>query len=349
MRPDTMPAGLVRMLPALRVAALTLLFFLLAASGFFLLIGQPPLRMFADLAAYAFGDSYSISESLVKATPILFCALAVAVPARLGLISVGADGQLYAGAIAGTAVVLAWTAAPMALLLPAMLLAGAAGGAAFGGIAGWLRARLGVNETIVTLLLNFIGLLLVNFLVYGPWKDPGNQGWPATIPFPDAATVPHLFGTRAHLGLLLAVAAAIALHLAVTMTRWGLVLAVLRGNARVGRMVGLAFGRNALLVFLIGGAMAGLAGIAETSAIQGRLQPGLSAGYGLTGFLVAWLAGHHFLRIVPLALIAGGLLAAGDTLQLFAKVPAASTIVLQALLFIAALAASGLQRRRVAA
>lgn len=332
--------------PALPVLGLTLLFFLAAAAIFFLAIGRSPPAMFVDLAVYAFGDGYSLSESLVKATPILFCALAVALPARLGLISVGADGQLFAGAIAGTAIVLAWPQAPWPLLLPAMLLGGAIGGGLFGGIAGWLRARLGVNETIVTLLLNFIGLLLVNFLVYGPWKDPGNQGWPATIPFPDGAIVPHLFGSRAHLGLALAILAAFALHLAVRGTRWGLSLSVLRGNPRVGRMVGLSFGRNAVLVFLIGGAMAGLAGITETSAIQGRLQPGLSAGYGLTGFLVAWLAGHHFLRIVPIAVIAGGLLAAGDTLQLFARVPAASTIVLQALLFIAALAASGLQRRR---
>ncbi|MEQ8701522.1 MAG: ABC transporter permease, partial [Bauldia litoralis] len=184
---------------------LALLFFVVFASGFLVIIGQPPVATMLDLAVYAFGDAYSISESLVKATPILFCALAVILPARLGLISVGADGQLYLGALVGTGVVLAMPGAPILVLLPAMLVGGAIGGAGLALVAGGLRARFGVNETITTLLLNYVAVLLVNFVVYGPWKDPANLGWPATIPFPDGATVPGLFGTRAHAGLILAV------------------------------------------------------------------------------------------------------------------------------------------------
>jgi len=331
---------------ALWTAGLATLFFVVLAALFLVIIGQPPVATLLDLVFFAFGDAYSISESLVKAIPILFCALAVIVPARLGLISVGADGQLYLGALTGTAVVLAIPDAPLLVLMPAMLVAGAAGGAALSLVAGGLRARFGVNETITTLLLNYVGVLLVNFAVYGPWKDPANLGWPATIEFPDAATVPGLFGTRAHAGLILAVIFAVVLHVVFSRGRLGLRLRVLRDNERVGRMAGLSYARMVLLTMTVGGAIAGLAGIIETSAIQGRLQPGISLGYGLTGFLVAWLSGHSFLLAVPLSILIGGLIAAGDTLQLFAKVPASSVTILLGLLFAAMLAAAGIAKKR---
>jgi general nucleoside transport system permease protein len=134
--------------------------FLAMASVFLLAIGRPPLTTLATMVVYAFGDDYSTSESLVKATPILLCALAVILPARLGLITVGGEGQLYFGALFGTAVVVNYPEAPMFILLPTMLLLGAVGGAVWSGIAGVLRARFNVNETISTLLLNYIAILL---------------------------------------------------------------------------------------------------------------------------------------------------------------------------------------------
>ncbi|WMS44642.1 ABC transporter permease [Acuticoccus sp. MNP-M23] len=316
--------------------------FLAAASLFIAAIGEPPLATLANLARYAFGDAYSLSESLVKAAPILFCALAIILPARLGLISVGADGQLYVGALFGTGIVLAVPGAPGVVLLPLMLAGGAVGGALFAAVPALLRARFAVNETITTLLLNYVGVLLVNFAVYGPWKDPANLGWPATIAFPQGATVPGLFGTRAHWGLVLGVLLALTLFAVFGRGRVATRLLVLRENERVGRMMGLSFSRMVLVTMAIGGALAGLAGIIEASAIQGRLQPGLSLGYGLSGFLVAWLSGHNFLLAIPLSVLIGGLIAAGDTLQLFAKVPASSVTVLLGILFAAMLAAAGL-------
>ena len=322
--------------------------FLIAAMIFLLAIGRPPLTTLGQMALYAFGDTYSFSESLVKATPILLCALAVILPARLGLITVGGEGQLYFGALTGTAVVVAFPDGPVLLLLPAMLAAGALGGALWSGAAGLLRARCHVNETISTLLMNYVAALLVNYAIYGAWKDPVSLGWPASIAFPPAATVPSLLGTRVHIGLIVGAIAALILHVGVTYTRWGIALKVLSGNRKVGAMAGFSFVRQTLLVMAIGGALAGFAGICETSAIQGRLQAGLSVGYGLTGFLVAWLSGQNFLRAVPIAILIGGLIAAGDALQLYSKIPSASATILQGLLFVAALGASGLAGRRSA-
>src|SRR6195952_4481635 len=156
-RHASISALLTRLLPAL----IMIVIFVLVAMAFFLAIGKPPLRTLADMVLFAVGDSYSLSETLVKTGPILLCALATIVPARLGLVSVGADGQLFVGAIFGTAVVLSFRTAPAAVLLPAMLLAGMTGGALWGFLPGVLRGRLDANETIVTLLLNYIGALLV--------------------------------------------------------------------------------------------------------------------------------------------------------------------------------------------
>jgi general nucleoside transport system permease protein len=320
--------------------------FLIGAAIFLAAIGRPPLATLSQMALYAFGDSYSVSESLVKATPILLCALAAILPARLGLITVGGEGQLYFGALTGTAVVIGVPTAPTAVLLPAMLLAGTIGGALWSGLAGLLRARCNVNETISTLLMNYVAVLLVNYAIYGAWKDQTSLGWPATMLFPQAAIVPSVFGTRAHAGLIVGIVMAVILHIAVTYTRWGIALRVLAGNRKVAAMVGFDFVKQTLLVMAISGALAGFAGICETSAIQGRLQAGISVGYGLTGFLVAWLSGQNFLRAIPIAILIGGLIAGGDALQLYSKIPSASATILQGLLFVAALGASGLVGRR---
>ena len=312
---------------------------------FFAIIGQPPLSTLGDLWTFAFGDAYSRSETMVKTAPILLCALAAAIPGRLGLISVGAEGQLHAGAIAGTAVVIATPHWPIFLLLPTMLCAGMVGGALWGGIAGVLRARLDVNETITTLVLNYVAILMVNALVFGPWRDPGNMGWPATAPFPDAATLPTWDSSRVHLGLALGVVFALLAGWIFWKGMFAERVRVLRENRKLGETFGLDYRSYVVLLMLLGGGAAGLAGIAEVSAIQGRLQPGLSVGYGLTGFLVAWLCAHRFVAIIPASFLIGGLLAAGDSLQLFAKVPAASATILQGLAFVVILCVPGFLRR----
>ena len=323
----------------------TALLFVALAMAFFISIGQPPLETLWSLVVFSVGDAYSFSEALAKTAPILLCALAAAVPGRLGLISVGAEGQLHVGAIAGTAVVLVGPNLPMPLMLPAIVVAAALGGGLYGYLPGLLRARLGINETITTLVLNYIAVLLVSALVYSPWRDPASQGWPSTMSFPEAAVFPAVPGTRIHLGLLLGVLAALGLHIFFAYGRRATQIRILAGNRKVGETFGLSFATWTIVLMTVGGALAGIAGIAEVSAIQGRLQPNISLGYGLTGFLVAWLARHQPLAILPLSLMVGCLVAASDALQLFSRIPAASAIVLQGLLFVSALAAPGLLNR----
>lgn len=324
--------------PALvRQGAFTVAAFGLLASGFFLLIGRGPIEMFLAIAQAGAGSAYAVGESLLRATPILLCALATLVPARLGLVSVGAEGQLYFGALVGTGVMLS---------LPQVSLVGVVAGGMLGGAA-WallpalLRVAADVNETISTLMLNYVASLLVTWLVYGPWKSPQTQGWPATIDFPEAARLPLLGDSRVHAGLLVALVMAVVLHAVLTRSRWGLVLDVLRSNPRLAPLAGLNFGRQVLLTVAIGGAMAGLAGIAETASVQGRLQSSFANGAGLSGFLIAWLAGNRVLPATLLSLLVGALLAAGDGLQMMTEVPSSAVLVVQGLMFVALLGAGG--------
>ncbi len=325
--------------------------FLLLAAAFFHFNGYPPVNIFGRIVQGAFGGALSTNTTLTKTIPILFCALATALPARMGLVSVGAEGQLYFGALTGTAAVLAMTAAPVWQLLPAALALTVAGGALWGAIPGLLRAVLGVNETIVTILMNYVGIQLVEYAVYGPWKDAGNLGWPATIAFPDAAKFPPLtLGVlSSNWALVMAVLLALVLHVFMERSRLGTGLGLLRSNPRVARMAGLSYARHAVVVMALAGSLAGLAGWVQTANVQGHLQPDISSGYGYVGFLVAWLAGQNFLRIIPLSLIMGGLLSAGDALQLFAQMPYANTVVMQALVFISVLGVGAWRAKRRAA
>lgn len=327
--------------------AATAALFLLLCTAFFLALGKQPFVLLWQVFLGAFGDKYSITETLVKTTPILFCAMAAAVPARLGLLSVGQSGQFYLGAFVGTFFVLRLPPdMPAVAALPAMLLFAGLGGAFWGVIPGFLRAKVGVNETLSTLLFNYVGALLVDWAVYGPWRDPANLGWPATPPFPDAFKLPSFLESRMHAGLLIAVALAVGLHILLTRTRWGLMLRVMKSNRKVAEGAGMRYGLHVAAVMALGGALAGLAGICETSAIQGRLQSGVAANYGITGFLVAWMAGQHLLRILPLALVMGAILSAGDALQLFAELPSAIAVVMQAMLFLSVLGVAGWRKRK---
>ena len=321
------------------------LVFFLSSLIFFALLGRSPFLLFGELLSGSLGSTYGITETLVKTIPILLCALATALPARLGLLTVGASGQFYMGAWCGTAAVLLFGHSHWAAM-PLMFLGAFAGGAFWGLIPGFLRAKLEVNETLVTLLLNYVASLLVDWVVYGSWRDTTNLGWPATISFPEWVKLPLLIhGSHLHSGLILALLAAVALHIVLSRSRWGLSLRILKSNRKLGEGVGFSWTGNVALVMGIGGAIAGLSGILETSCIHGRLESGIALNFGLTGFLVAWMAGQHMIRIIPLAFVMGALLSSGDALQLYAQLPEATAVVLQSILFCSVLATGGFLRR----
>jgi simple sugar transport system permease protein len=337
-----MPENKVRValwnVPALRAAvryvaicAVALVVF----AAILLVAGKDPLKAYADTFSNAFADAYGFSELLVRMTPLLLAAVAVALPARLGLINVGGEGQLYMGAWMASAGALFFPGLPAWILLPLVICLGFLGGAMWAAIPGVLRAAKLVNETISTLLLNYVAPLIVSYFIFGPWRSNDNSAYPQSSAFAEAARLPAFFNTRVHAGLLLSLAALLAYWLLMEKTRWGIDMKAIGGNSEAAQRLGIPVAMWVVVALAIGGGLAGLAGMGEVMGVQGRLRQGLSPGYGFTGFLIAWLAGGKALGILLMAFLFAVLTSAGDTLQITQGLPyAVVNILLATILFI---------------
>ncbi|RME46803.1 MAG: ABC transporter permease [Chloroflexi bacterium] len=296
--------------------------------------GADPWETYKAMAVGAFGAKYSISETLVKAIPLMLTGLAVAIAFRMLFWNIGAEGQLAMGGIAAAGIALFWAnRLPAPLVLPTMLVAGFAAGAVWGLIPATLKAYLGVNEIITTLMMNYIAILMVDHLYVGPWKDPQGYGFPGSAQFPETAWLPRLTG-RVHLGIVFAVVAAFFIWLVLDRTRWGYEIRVIGENPRAARYAGISITRNILLVMLLSGGLAGIAGMSEVAGISHRLQKGLTVGYGYTAIIVAWLAKLNPWGVLLVAVLLAGLLVGGDQIQISMGLPASVALVLQgAILF----------------
>jgi len=328
----------------LPVAALIVAF--LAFALFLLAIGKSPADFISYVWKGGFGTAFSFQNTLQRSAPLILTALAVAIPARIGLIIIGGEGALVLGGFAAAVVALPLVGIlPPWLTLPIMFVVAAAVGAAWIGLAGLMRTLRGVNETISSLLLNYVGIAIMNFFVEGALRDATNPNKPSTKPIGDAYMVGKIPGTDVHWGFAVGILLAIALYILMTRTTFGFAARMTGGNPRAALAQGLPVGRIMLTCTLIAGACAGIAGFYEVAAIQGRANASLAAGYGFTGILVSFLARHNPLVIVPVAILFGGLVASGGLIQRRMDLPDATVLVLQGLIFIILLASETLYGR----
>ncbi len=314
----------------------------LAMGGILLLAaGANPLTTYKAMFEGAFGTTYARSETLVKAIPLMLTGLAVSIAFRMLFWNIGAEGQLVMGAIAT-----AWF--PLFLLrdshLSPTLLLILMGGAAFAAGALWglipaaLKAFLRVNEIITTLMLNYVAILLLDYLYTGPWKDKHGYGFPGTASFKEMAALPRLpewlHAGRVHVGLLMAIVAAVLIWLILIRTKWGYEIRVIGENPQAARYAGINLARNILLVMLVSGGLAGLAGYGQVAGIAFRLQKGIAVGDGFTAIIIAWLAKLHPIGVPIVAVLMAGLSTGGDQITITMGLPAAMARVLQgAILF----------------
>ena len=309
---------------------LSILLALIFAGLVLLVAGENPLTIYRAMLRGALGDRHGVAETLVKTIPLLLTGLGVAIAFRMQLWNIGAEGQLYLGAIAATGTALYLLPdAPAVVLIPTMALAGLIGGAAWGLVPGALRAYLGANEIITSLMLNYVAILFSEYLVHGPWRNPVGFGFPGTAQFPDAAWLPRWGTTRVHLGLIFGLIAAALLWVVLRRTRWGYEIGVMGENPRAARYAGMPTRRTILTVMALSGALAGLAGMSEVAGIGHQLQRNLSPGYGYTAIIVAWLGRLHPLGIVLVAFLLAAVLVGGDQLQATTGLPAAIAPMLQ--------------------
>jgi ABC-type uncharacterized transport system permease subunit len=326
--------------------ALGLVLALLLAALVIALAGYDAPTALSALWRGAFGSLRAAAATINKAVPIGLCAMGIALAYRARLWNIGAEGQLYFGAFAATGVGLALPeTAPALLAVGAVLLAGMIAGGAWAALAALPRAYLGMNEILSTLMLTYVAILWVDYLVVGPWADPLTFSFPYSEPIPDAARLGHLVGA-VHGGVILLAAAALLLLAVDRGLRWGYELRVAGDAPRAAIYGGISPVRTILSGLMVAGALAGLAGAIEVSASTGRLQAGLSPGYGFMAILVAWLAAGNPIGIVLASILYAGLQNGGFALQVVG-IPPAITVVLQAVLLLAVLAVVGLGRYRV--
>lgn len=299
-----------------------------------LIFGINPLQAYTVMLKGSLGGIYALSETLVKAIPLMLTGLGVSIAFRMLFWNIGAEGQLAMGGIAASYVALFLAdSMPAALLIPVMILAAIAAGALWGLIPAGLKASIGVNEILTTLMMNYIAILLVEYLYLGPWRDPEGYGFPGTAPFPQAAWLPRLTG-RVHIGLVFALLAALLVWFILSRTKRGYEIRVIGENPNAARYTGINIARNIIVVMLISGGLSGLAGMAEVAGIARRLYSGLTVGYGYTAIIVAWLANLNPWGILLVSFLMGALLVGGDQIQIAMQTPAAVAGVLQgAILF----------------
>lgn len=324
---------------------------LLITALILLWVGADPVRTFRAIYLAAFGNAYVISDTLVKATPLILTSLACLLAFRMRLWNIGAEGQFFLGAWGATLVIEAVLGkdASAWVFIPLMLLFGFLLGALWGLIPGLLKARFGVNEIITTLMLNYIAVYWVAFWVFGAWSERGFQMTPQ---FPRAAWLPRLTdfsailpafsGILLHLGFVIAMLAVALVWYLLERTRFGYEIRLIGDNPNAARYAGVNIAMMTVVVFMLSGGLAGVAGMAEVTGVVHRLQDRISPGYGFTAIIIAWLAKLNPWAVVPVAILFGGLLIGSREIQ-----PSGLARMIQGILLFTLISSEVLNRYRI--
>ncbi|KLU64738.1 beta-methylgalactoside transporter inner membrane component [Desulfosporosinus acididurans] len=288
---------------------------LIFAGLFVLLTGKNPLELYTEIVQSSVGSIYGLSETIVEMIPLALCSLGVSLAFRMQLWNIGAEGQFYMGAFGATYFALFFSGLPKLVLLPLMLLAGLICGGLWALIPALPKAFWNVNETISSLLLNYVAYLWIAYLVYGPWKDPKGNNFPLTKPFSDNGTIPVFGNTRISYALFLMFIIAVILFFILKHSKWGYEIRVSGSSRKAADYAGMSYIKNVLLVMFLSGSISGIAGMAEVSGVLHRLQQTISPGYGYTAILIALLARLNPISILLVSFLMGGLLVGGYSLQ----------------------------------
>jgi ABC-type uncharacterized transport system permease subunit len=307
---------------------LAMLSALLIGAAMLLLLKANPIQAYAALVAGVFGSVYGFTQSLVKATPLLLVGLGICISFRASVINIGGEGQIIAGALLATWFSLAFRTWPGWLLLPATMVMGFIGGAVWGFVPGILKARLNVNEILTTVMMNAIGIQLMNFLLQGPMIDPAGVRagtfLPQTERLPEQVWLPRLVPqTLLHAGAIIAVVLAVVVYIFLWRTTIGYRIRAVGLNREASRHAGINVPFYQALSLTLAGGFSGLAGVVEVIGVQHRLLEGITSGYGFSGIVAALFGGLHPLGLIPASWLFGSLLVGADKMQRAVQVPSA--------------------------
>jgi general nucleoside transport system permease protein len=307
---------------------------LLIGAVFILMTKSDPIKAYSVMLSGPFSSKFGFTETLVRTTPLLLVGLGIIISFRSGIFNIGGEGQILLGAVTATIVALSFPHLPVVVLMPLVLLAGATAGGLWGGIAGWLKARMAVNEILSTVMLNQIAAQLYIFLIRGPFIDPQEVSYGTGVP--QTALVPNVLwlerlipGARLHTGFLMAVVLAVLVYVFLWRTTVGYRLRAVGEGREAARYAGIKVEFYLTLAMVLAGAFAGLAGAVEVLGVNHRALEDISGGYGFTGIVAALFGRLHPIGIIPASVLFGALILGADMMQRAVHIPAAIVLVIQ--------------------
>jgi len=308
---------------------------LLVLAFFVAFMGHDPMQVYWEMIKGSFGTVYRVQETIKVAIPLTITALGMLLAFRMQFWNIGGDGQMIVGAIFGSFVALKFPTLPMPLMLLAMTAAGLLGGGLWALVPAAFKTKFDTNETLFTLMMNYVALKWVTYLQYGPWKDPNALGFPKIPNFVDAAVFPSFLGV--HIGWVIALFLVVVFGIFLNHSKLGYEIAVIGNSVRTAKYAGMNVSKVTLLTLFCSGAACGLAGILQASAVSGTLSFDVSGGYGYTAIIIAWLSNTNP-YIVPLTAMLFAVLIQGSIqIQTALSIPQSAAQILQAMILIFAL------------
>lgn len=318
----------------IRVTAVLLA--LISLGVFISFMGHDPIKVYKAMIEGCFGSAYRFKETIKTAIPLTITALGIMLAFKMKFWNIGAEGQILMGAFAGSFVALNFTNLPKPIMLTLMLIAGIIGGGIWALIPTWFKVKYGTNETLFTLMMNYIALKWIIYLQYGPWKDPNALGFPKIPNFVDAALLPKFLGV--HLGWVIAIVLVVGIYFLINYTKLGFEISVIGNSENTARYAGMNVKGIILKTLFIGGGLCGMSGIIQASAVSGNLTYEVSAGVGYTAIIIAWLSGMRA-PIIPLTAFLFAILTQGASyIQTAFQIPQSAAEILQGMILIFTLA-----------
>jgi len=313
-----------------KIRIMAILLALLASGIFILLLSLNPLSVYGSMIKGSFGDPYKFKQTIIKAIPLVLTSLGVSIAFKMQFWNIGGEGQMIMGAFCASAVAFKFPSMPKLILLLLMIIGGVVGGGAWSLIPAFFKAKWKTNETIVTLMMNYIALKWVTYLQYGPWKDPKGMGFPKIANFKENAVLPKLFGI--HIGWVIALAMVVLVYIFINKTKKGYEISVLGESENTARYAGININKTIVISLFISGGLCGLAGMIQASAVSNTLSTEIAGGVGFTAIIVSWLSFLSAPAILLVSILFAALLQGGAFIQIVYGIPNAAALILQAMI-----------------
>ena len=293
-------------------------------------LGHNPMNVYFSMVEGAFGSAHRIRDTFTITIPLVVTSIGIMIAFKMKFWNIGAEGQIIVGALAASYLALNYNHLPKMVLLPAMFLAGFVGGGLWALIPAFFKVQFGTNETIFTLMMNYVALKWVTYLQYGPWKDPGSLGFPKIANFTDAAIMPKLFGV--HVGWIIAIILVIIITIMMNYSKAGYEIAVVGESVDTAKYAGMNVKKVILSALFISGGIAGIVGMMQASAVNQTLSTQVAAGYGYTAIITAWLSGLKAAIIIPVSLLFAIMIKGGSFIQTAYQIPQSAAGILQSVI-----------------